>query len=70
MIEFMKFCERYGIELVSDETYALTRFSNEDIPNPASFTSLLSIDKTEIIDPELCHVIHGIGNVSNHSKYS
>jgi 1-aminocyclopropane-1-carboxylate synthase len=63
MIEYMRLCQKYKIHLISDEIYALTTFATDDIPNPTPFTSLLSIDKTGIIDPELCHVIHGMSKV-------
>jgi len=63
MIEYMRLCQKYKIHLISDEIYALTTFATEDIPNPTPFTSLLSIDKTGIIDPELCHVVHGMSKV-------
>jgi len=64
MVEFMKLCQKYQIHLLSDEIYALTTFATRDIPNPTPFTSLLSIDKVGIIDPSLCHVIHGLSKVS------
>lgn len=60
----MKLCQKYQIHLLSDEIYALTTFGTEDIPSPTPFTSLLSIGKEGIIDPGLCHVIHGLSKVS------
>ena len=62
----MRLCQKYQIHLVSDEIYALTTYPTEDIPNPTPFTSLLSIPKEGIIDPRLCHVIHGMSKVSAH----
>jgi 1-aminocyclopropane-1-carboxylate synthase len=63
MVKYMRLCQKYQIHLLSDEIYALTTFGTEDVPNPVPFTSLLSIDKTDIIDPSLCHVIHGMSKV-------
>jgi hypothetical protein len=63
MIAFMRLCQKHQIHLLSDEIYALTTFPTNDITNPTPFTSLLSIDKTGIIDPSLCHVIHGMSKV-------
>ena len=59
----MHLCQKYQIHLLSDEIYALTTFVSKDIPDPVPFTSLLSINKTGIIDPSLCHVIHGMSKV-------
>jgi aspartate/methionine/tyrosine aminotransferase len=64
MIEFMRLCQKYQIHLLSDEIYALTTFSSDDVPDSVPFTSLLSIDKSGIIDPALCHVIHGMSKVN------
>ena len=64
MIEYMRLCQKYKIHLLSDEIYALTTFPTDDIPEPTLFTSLLSIEKEGIIDPSLCHVIHGMSKVS------
>ena len=63
MIQFMRLCQKYHIHLLSDEIYALTTFNTDDVPDPVPFTSLLSIEKTGIIDPSLCHVIHGMSKV-------
>jgi hypothetical protein len=63
MIEYMRLCQKYKIHLLSDEIYALTTFPTDDIREPIPFTSLLSIDTEGIIDPSLCHVIHGMSKV-------
>jgi aspartate/methionine/tyrosine aminotransferase len=63
MIEYMRFCQKHKIHLISDEIYALTRFQTDDVPNPTPFTSLLAIPKEDIIDPSLCHVLHGMSKV-------
>lgn len=60
MIEYMRLCQKYKIHLLSDEIYALTTFPTDDIPEPTPFTSLLTIETEGIIDPSLCHVIHGM----------
>src|SRR5271154_455108 len=70
MVEYMRFCQKHQIHLVSDEIYALTTFPTEDIPNPTPFTSLLSIPKDNLIDPSLCHVLHGMSKVLNPSSVS
>lgn len=62
-MEYLRLCQKHQIHFLSDESDALTTYSTDDIPNPTRFTSLLSIDKTDIIDPSLCHVIHGLGKV-------
>ena len=68
MIEYMRLCQKYQIHLISDEIYALTTFPTDDIPNPVSFTSLLSIPKDNLINPSLCHVVHGMSKVSSVQK--
>jgi gliotoxin/aspirochlorine biosynthesis aminotransferase len=42
--ECIKFCHRHGLHYISDEVYALTRFSSADLPNPEPFISALAID--------------------------
>jgi 1-aminocyclopropane-1-carboxylate synthase len=54
----MKFCSKHNIHLVSDEIYALTVFDTGN-PDAKTFTSVLSIDPTDIIDPALLHVEYG-----------
>lgn len=63
MIEYMRLCQKYRIHLISDEIYALTTFPTDDIPDPTPFVSLLSIPKDNLIDPGLCHIIHGMSKV-------
>lgn len=60
----MRLCQKYDVHLLSDEIYALTTFPTKDNPRPTPFTSLMSVDKTGIVDPSLCHVIHGMSKVS------
>lgn len=70
MIEYMRFCQKHQIHLISDEIYALTTYATDDIPNPTPFTSLLSIPKGGIIDASLCHVVHGMSKVSHFLRTS
>ena len=58
------------MHLLSDEIYALTTFSNDDFKNPVQFTSLLSIDKIDIIDPSLCHIIHEMSKVCSEINFA
>jgi 1-aminocyclopropane-1-carboxylate synthase len=67
MIEYMRLCQKHQIHLISDEIYALTTFPTEDIPDPEKFVSLLSIPKEDIINPQLCHILHGMSKVLPHS---
>ena len=61
LIELMKFCQRRQIHLVSDEIYALSTWENRvDNTSPTPYVSILSIDPTNIIDPDLIHLIWGM----------
>jgi 1-aminocyclopropane-1-carboxylate synthase len=53
----MRLCQRYQIHIISDEVYGCSVFRTGDGTLP--FTSLLSIDTTDLIDPDLCHVTYG-----------
>ena len=59
----MRFCQKYRIHLISDEIYALSVWHNAEQPDAPRFTSVLSIDTTDIIDPGLVHVIWGMSKV-------
>lgn len=59
----MKFCQRHKIHLISDEIYALSVWQNPEAPNAVTFTSILSIDPTGIIDPGFIHVLWGMSKV-------
>lgn len=59
----MKFCQRHQIHLISDEIYALSVWPNPEAPNAVTFTSVLSIDTTGIINPSLVHVLWGMSKV-------
>ncbi|KAF2274580.1 1-aminocyclopropane-1-carboxylate synthase 1 [Westerdykella ornata] len=54
----MRFCNEHKIHLISDEIYALSVYHTDD-SHPA-FTSVLSIDPSGIIDPNLVHVLYGM----------
>ena len=60
LLAFMGLCQRYSIHLVVDEIYALSVFPNPDAPSAEPFTSALSIDTANIIDPALVHVVWGL----------
>lgn len=62
IVGLMKMCQKYGVHLISDEIYALSVFENtvdKLDSQPVGFQSVLSIDTTGIIDPELVHVLWG-----------
>jgi aspartate/methionine/tyrosine aminotransferase len=64
----MKLCQRYQIHLISDEIYALSVWKNPEVPYAVEFTSVLAIDLTDIIDPNLVHVLWGMSKASHHLK--
>lgn len=55
----MKFCQKHHLHLISDEIYACSVFDSQDV-TAIPFTSILSIDSTSLIDPELLHVTYGL----------
>lgn len=61
LIAIMRFCNKYGIHLISDEIYALSVYT-EDTTHPG-FTSVLSIDYTGIIRKDQIHVLYGFSKV-------
>ncbi|OMP85363.1 1-aminocyclopropane-1-carboxylate synthase-like protein 1 [Diplodia seriata] len=61
IIALMKLCQKHRIHLVSDEIYALSVWHNPEAQDaPPPFTSVLSIDPTNIIDPALVHAMWGM----------
>ena len=56
----MKLCAKYNLHLISDEIYALSIFNVPGKEQPPPFTSLLSIDPTELISTNYIHVLYGI----------
>ena len=69
IIELIHLYQKYQMHLLSDEIYALTTFSNDDFKNPVQFISLLSIDKIDIIDSSLCHIIHEMSKVCSEINF-
>lgn len=55
----MQFCQKHRVHLLSDEIYACSVFKTDD-PNTTPFTSILSIDSTDLIDSDLLHVTYGL----------
>ncbi|KAH6695530.1 putative 1-aminocyclopropane-1-carboxylate synthase [Plectosphaerella plurivora] len=57
---YMRFCQKHSLHLISDEIYALSIWENPDAPDAPGFTSVLSIDTADLIDPSLVHVLWGM----------
>lgn len=59
VIELAKFAGKHNLHFVSDEIYARSTFPTADIPQPALFTSILSIDvEAECsLNPAYVHVV-------------
>lgn len=62
----MRFCNKHNIHLISDEIYAMTVY-HTDNQHPG-FTSVLSIEPSGIIDPNLVHVMYGLSKVIKPSR--
>ena len=62
LIAYAKLCQKYRINLISDEVYALSVWENNiDGPAPPTdFVSMLSIDLKGLLDPGLLHVLWGL----------
>lgn len=54
------FCGEHNIHFISDEIYANSVFENKNATNATPFTSVLSLNVTDIIDPDLVHVMYGM----------
>jgi len=61
LIEILRFCQKHQLHLISDEIYGQSVFGtgSETVP----FYSILSIATSEIINPELVHVLYGFSKV-------
>ncbi|KAM0283751.1 hypothetical protein ACHAQH_002340 [Verticillium albo-atrum] len=61
LVGLMKLCQRHQLHFISDEVYGLSVFgSNTDSSRHLlPFTSVLSIELTDLIDPNLVHVEYG-----------
>ena len=57
---YLRLCSKYNIHLLADEVYAKSHFPSDDLPNPASFVSVLSLELKKYIDPGLVHVIYAL----------
>ncbi|KAB8075334.1 pyridoxal phosphate-dependent transferase [Aspergillus leporis] len=62
IVEVMKLCQKYRLHLISDEIYALSTWENrvDTNPEPVEFESVLAINKSNIIDENLVHVLWGM----------
>ncbi|CAF3506030.1 unnamed protein product [Fusarium graminearum] len=58
LVKIMQFCQKHRLHLLSDEIYACSVFNSDEPATP--FTSILSIDSTNLIDPDLLHVTYGL----------
>ncbi|GAQ44870.1 hypothetical protein AtubIFM56815_009359 [Aspergillus tubingensis] len=58
--EYMKFCSRNRLHLISDEIYAQSVWGNSRLPDAPTFKSILSFKIEEIIDPRMVHVVWGL----------
>jgi aspartate/methionine/tyrosine aminotransferase len=63
----MKFSQKNSIHLISDKVYALSVYDSES-EGAVNFTYVLSIDKTDMIDPNLLHVFYGFSKIGARSK--
>ncbi|KAI6782555.1 1-aminocyclopropane-1-carboxylate synthase-like protein-like protein [Emericellopsis cladophorae] len=59
LVEIMKFCNQNRLHLFSDEIYACSVFDSGE-PTAVPFTSVLSLDTDQYIDPCLLHVTWGL----------
>lgn len=55
----MQFCQKHRLHFISDEVYGLSVFDSGET-NTIPFTSVLSIDPSNIIDPDLVHVTYAM----------
>ncbi|RJE23604.1 hypothetical protein PHISCL_04060 [Aspergillus sclerotialis] len=56
----MKLCNRYRLHLISDEIYGLSVWDNPKVKDNVGFTSVLSIDAAQFMDPSMVHVVWGL----------
>jgi aspartate/methionine/tyrosine aminotransferase len=59
----MRFCQKHGLHLISDEVYALSVWKNPEVPHAPEFTSMLAMNPDNILDRNLIHVIWGMSKV-------
>lgn len=60
--KYMRFCHKHRIHLISDEVYGLSVFDNGD-STATKFTSVLSFDPAELMDPDFLHACYGMSKV-------
>jgi 1-aminocyclopropane-1-carboxylate synthase len=66
IIAYGKFCEKHDLHLVSDEIYAFSVFSSDDVPNPEPFVSALSINWADHgVEADRVHVLYGMSKDFN-----
>ncbi|KAJ5431294.1 Pyridoxal phosphate-dependent transferase major region subdomain 2 [Penicillium cf. griseofulvum] len=58
--EYLKFCSRNGLHVISDEIYALSVWDNPRVPDATDFKSILSINLEGIIDQSFVHIVWGL----------
>ncbi|KAB8279507.1 pyridoxal phosphate-dependent transferase [Aspergillus minisclerotigenes] len=60
LAEYMVFCNRHKLHLISDEIYALSVWENPALPDSVPFISILSMDIKSLMDPSMAHVVWGL----------
>ena len=60
---YMKFCNTNSLHLISDEIYALSVWDNPRVKGNVGFTSVLSIDASQFMNPNMVHVVWGLSKV-------
>ncbi|GFG27157.1 hypothetical protein IFM61606_07175 [Aspergillus udagawae] len=58
--EYMKFCNKHRLHLISDEIYALSVWEKNDLSGAPTFKSVLSMDIGDIMDRSMVHVVWGL----------
>lgn len=56
----MQFCQKHRLHLISDEIYACSVFDSGEEPEATPFTSVLSLDTDQYIDPRYLTVTYGL----------
>ncbi|KAE8381470.1 pyridoxal phosphate-dependent transferase [Aspergillus bertholletiae] len=57
---YLTLCQKLNMHFISDELYGLSVWHNPEYENPTPFTSVLSIETENLIDPQKVHVIWGM----------
>lgn len=65
---YLTMCQRLGIHFISDEIYALSTWDNPQALDQHGFTSILSLDVAQYIDPNRVHVLWGSSKVRTQGK--